>query len=170
MALTIEDGTGVEGATSYVAVSDARAYATARGLTLPSAEAEVEVLLVRATDYLESQRRRYKGSRAHGAGCLQWPRVNEDGTGIEVDGTVLDPAAIPEELKKAQCQLAVELQTVDPAQTTSGPAVRQKTVGPLTTVYAVGDNAGQAQPSLPKVEALLAPLCRPASFATVVRL
>lgn len=169
MALVIEDGTGVVGATSYVTLDEARAYATLRGLTLPVDDPTLETLLVRATDYLEAQRRRYNGVKEYGPGCLQWPRVNSDGTGIDVDGTILDPTAIPAELKAAQCQLAVELQDVDPSPTTTGAAVREETVGPIRTVYAVGDNAPQALPFMPKVEALLEPLMRSGGSVTVLR-
>jgi hypothetical protein len=158
MALVIEDGSGVAGATSYVTLTEARAYAAARGLTLPSGDPALEQLLTKGTDYLEGLRGRFKGNKANGSGYLQWPRTNADGTGIDVDGYTVDPTTIPSELKLAQCQLAVELQTQDPTPTTSGPAVRQETIGPITTVYAVGDNAGNPLPVMPKVEALLAPL------------
>ena len=45
MALTIEDGSGVAGANSYIDVAAARTYAAARGLTLPAADGDVEALL-----------------------------------------------------------------------------------------------------------------------------
>jgi hypothetical protein len=164
MALTIEDGTGVAGADSYVALSDVRTYAANLGYTVPTADANLEVLVRKAAVYLESMRFRYLGSKIRGSGYLQWPR-----SGVYIDQFVVDEDVIPQELKNAQCQLAIELQTTDPTATVTGFAVRQKTIGPITTIYAVGDNAGQPTPTMPKVEALLAPLCRSGGSMSVVR-
>jgi DnaT-like ssDNA binding protein len=154
MALLIEDGTGVVGSNSYVTLADARAYALARGLVLP-VDPDLEPLIIRATDYLESLRSRYQGTKTNGAGCLQWPR-----TGVEIDGDVIGPDTIPGELKDVQCQLAFELSKVDPMPTSTGPAIKEKTIGPLKTVWAVSDDSGTPRPQMPKVDALLEPLCR----------
>lgn len=181
MALTIEDGTGVVGATSYVTLAEAKSYASARGLVFlgpdgvaTATDPQLEVLLVKAVDYLESRRARYKGAKVGGSGYLQWPRINADGTAVVIDGTALavPPAvgSIPVELKAAQCQLAFEIATVDPLPTTTGPAIRQETLDVISTTYAVSDNAGQVLPVLPKVEALLKPLYKNASPLMSVRI
>lgn len=147
MALSVEDGTGIEGADSYVTLDEAKAYAAKRGLDVPD-DAALEVLLVKATDYIES--RRFVGAKVNGQGFLSWPR-----TGVILDDEEI--TGIPEALKRAQIQLAVEMQAVDPHATVSTSAVKSKTVGPLTTVYAVADGDRPAT-RLPKVDRLLAPL------------
>jgi hypothetical protein len=164
VALTVEDGTGIAGATSYVTLADARAYATARGSTLPDDDAAAEALLVRAMDYLEAQRRFYSGTKTYGVGFLQWPR-----TDATLDGEDLDSTAIPRELRDAQCQAAIDLQTVDPLAASKGPAVRRKTIGPITTEWAIGDDSQAAPARMPKVDALLAPLFRQGGFVFAER-
>ena len=155
MSLLLENGTGISGAVTYITLAEARAYAAARGLTLPASDPALEQLLVRATDYLESLRAKYQGASVHGLGYLQWPRSE-----VFFGETELGQAVIPAELKAAQCQLAVDLQKFDPMATASGPAIKQKTVGPLTTIYAVSDDSGTPRPIMPLVAALLAPLMR----------
>ena len=81
MTLIVEDGSIVENANSYVSVDDARTFASLRGVTLPASDAEVEVLLIKATDFIEAQRLRFQGSKVNQDQALQWPR-----TGVYVDG------------------------------------------------------------------------------------
>ncbi len=158
MALVIENGTGVAGATSYVTLVEARAYATARGVTLPS-DADTTILVTKALDYLESLRDSYKGTKEYGAGYLQWPR-----TDVEIDGFAVGIDAIPAELKNAQCQLAMEFYaSVDPLATTSSAAIKSEKVGPLETVYALSDGERPGV-VMPKVDALLAPLLKEVGF------
>lgn len=151
MSFEIEDGTGVEDAVSYVSVDDARAYASARGVTLSVDDDDIEPLLIKATDYLEGVRDRYKGTKKNGPGFLQWPRVD-----AWIDGTIEE--GIPRELRWAQCQLVIEMVSVDPTETRSGAAVRQEVVGPISTTYAVADGDSGIGVTMPKVDALLDPL------------
>lgn len=97
MAITVEDGTGIAGAVSYLSVADFRALAAARGTTVPAADADCEKLLVKSTDYLELNT--YIGDQESTAQGLQWPRLNCDYDGV-----------IPPNLKRAQYLLAVEAQ------------------------------------------------------------
>ena len=76
MSLTIEDGSGVADANSFVTVAEATAYAAARGLSLPATDAEKEQLLVKAADYLLSVEDRFKGERVAADQALSWPRSN----------------------------------------------------------------------------------------------
>lgn len=167
MALTIEDGTGVVGANSYATLTEIRTFATDRGATLPSGDSDLEALAHRAIEYLESYRSKFKGSKTYdGLGYLQWPR--ED---VEIDGYFLEATEVPQLLKDAQCQLCIELQTVDPFKTTSGQVVNRERMGNLEIQYAVNYKAERELPAyIPKVDAFLEPLCRPASGLRVTRI
>jgi hypothetical protein len=161
MALTVEDGTGVAGANSYVDLATVRAYMTDRGLSVTGVEVDsiLSEILIRATDYLESKRLRYIGSKLYGDGHLQWPRIESDGLGVTVEGFTLAPTAIPNEIKLAQCQLVVDISEIDPLPVTTASAAikRERVEGIAETEYAI-NNSSAPLPRFPKVDALLAPL------------
>ena len=50
MALVIEDGSRVAGANSYVTLAEARAFASARGVTLSAVDATLEPFVIKAFD------------------------------------------------------------------------------------------------------------------------
>lgn len=154
MALTVEDGSGVTGANSYVSLSDARTFATGRGATLPADDTTLEALLVKSMDYLESKRDLYRGTKTY-PDKLQWPR-----TDVQIDGLDVSTTTIPNELKNAQSQLAIELQTVDPQQSRAeGPVTKREKVGDIDVEYAVNFMWDFVMPArIPKVDAFLAPL------------
>lgn len=155
MSFIIEDGTGVAGATSYATVAQAQAYATDRGLSLPAAEADVQKLLIKACDFLQSLEDQYQGSRTDAEQALAWPR-----SGVTVFGTrLVEDDAIPSMLVQAQCQLAVDLVDNDLQPTDQGKEVQTETVGPLSTTY-FRSGTSVAQPA--KALALLEPLFRSA--------
>lgn len=174
MALTIEDGTGVVGADSYVSISDIRTYAVNRNLTLPAGDADIEALARNAVAYLEGRRLEYKGTKSTAAQDLQWPRTDLDADGniigIEVDGFELGLTDIPKELKLAQCQLCVEINTTDILPTSTTYPVKREKVDAIETEYAVKPGSESLLPKMPKVEALLAPLFKPVPFLTSVRI
>lgn len=180
MALTKEDGTGVQNATTYSLAAEARAYAQARGATLPADDTSVESLIIKAMDYLEGFRSRYQASKTytgvagfhacdnfqlpppadvdtHPAQALQWPRY-----GVTIDNVPISGNAIPVELTSALCQCVVELSAGnDLNPTTSGQVVKREKVDVLETEYMTAQDMGFAAdftPSFPKVDALLAPL------------
>lgn len=178
MALEIEDGTGKANATSYVTVSEARQYAQARGVTLPSEELAVEALLVQAMDYLEAQRAKYQGSKTwprpgepshpH-AQALQWPR-----TGVVIDCHYELPSdAIPVELKAAQMQTAVELSRgLNPMAGTDGRVKKKTKVDVIETEFFSATElglAGYPTVQLPAVDALLQPLFTPCGSGMFLR-
>ena len=164
MALTVEDGSGVVGANSYIDVAAARAYATARGVTLPAADADVEVLLVKAMDYIESLRNRYQGERTYTSvtNNLAWPRQ-----GVYVDDEIVAHDAIPQLLKYAQAQLAMDAQTADLMPTGAGrEVIRERVEGAVEVEYnPLGIT--NIQPVLQKAKALLAPLMMTSYLRTV---
>ena len=152
MSLVIEDGSGLSTSSSYVTVAEARAYALARGVTLPEVDATVQTLLIKAMDYLEAKRSRYQGYKASEDQALQWPRCY-----VWIDGYSVDSNEIPTILKNAQCQAAMEISDgVDPLPTGTGNGIKSEAVGPLSTTYATSTVA--PTPTMRKVDALLRPL------------
>lgn len=175
MALIIEDGTGKDDATSYVTADQARAYASARGATLPAAPGgtdpdPVEALLVQAMDYLEALA--YKGERTFpDVQALSWPRkcVVIDGYKLPSEGA----GSIPRQLKSAQMQLAIEASTgVDLMPTTDGRVVKREKVDVIETEYMTNTDLGVSGlpgPSFAKVDALLAGLLATGGMFQTVR-
>lgn len=156
MALTIENGTQVAGANSYVTVAEAKAFAAARGASnFPTADADVEVLLVLAMDYLEAKRSDFKGTKTSASQPLQYPRE-----GSTVDGELIANNIIPVELKNAQMQLAIEASDFgDLSPSSDGYAVAVEKVDVLEIQYAAGGRLSgtslPAEMNFPKVQAWL---------------
>lgn len=131
MALVVEDGTGVEGANSYLTVAELRAFAGDRGLTLPT-DSEVEKLLVKATDYLELKS--YIGDRASDNQGLSWPRTQTANPYWQYDDL------IPTKLKTAQSLLAVEVMNGELSQATRPNEYIQTKIDVLYIKYAKDDD------------------------------
>lgn len=154
MALIIEDGSIVADADSYVSVTEARSYATARKLVLPADDSDVESLLINAVDYLESFRSRYQGFKVSSSQALQFPR-----SGVTIDSLELGSNFIPAILKQAQIRLAIVAHSgVDLMPTRKpGSFIKKEVVGPLDTEYSE-KIAISISPEITAVDALLAPL------------
>lgn len=141
MALTVEDGTGLEDAESYVSVADVDAYITAgyaadstAAQWVAAATGEKEEALRRATAYLDGHYLGdWKGTRNLKAQALAWPRTG----GVDVDGYSIDSSSVPKNLEHAAAEVAIETVTrtseLDPAQT--DPSTLDKEllkIGPIT--------------------------------------
>lgn len=161
MALTIEDGSGVAGANSYIDVVAARTYAVARGLALPAADGDVEALLIKSMDFIEAYRGDFQGLKTAATNSLQWPR-----TGATLDGYPLAEDAIPQVLKDAQAQLAVDAQNADLMPTGTGREVVMERVDVVQVQYAESGNTNP-QPIFTKAEALLKPLFKSGLFGSL---
>lgn len=169
MALEIEDGTGKANATSYVTVAEARTYAASRGVVLSNDDAVVEAQLIQAMDYVESFRAKYQGRKtwprpdmdvSHpDAQALQWPR-----TGVVIDCDYnLPDNVIPQELKQAQMQAAIEVHNgLVLMPSSDGRVVKKEKVDVIETEYMTSDEVGGGgvigTASFPILEALLEPL------------
>ena len=158
MALTIEDGTNVANADSYATAAELQAYATARSLTLPALQADQEVLLVKAADYLFTFEDDFQGSRTNTDQALSFPRDYVTVFGADLTGT------IPGLLKTAQCRIAYEAISNDLQATTSGRVVKKEGVGPLVVEYA--DGVSNPQVFLDAALTILKPLLKSSSTAT----
>lgn len=169
MTFTVEDGTGVAGALSYVDVTYADSFFAARGDTAWAAlatDASKQVYLVRATDYIEIlYSHRFIGDKALAANPLSWPRIN---TGDWLDTAYADDE-IPDILKKAQCLYAVEAINgplmPTPAIDDTGFAVitTRKQVGPIQKDFRVvpGQTGRLIVRPYPLADGMIAPLLRP---------
>lgn len=153
MAFTVEDGTGVDNANSYVAVADCDTYHSDRGnAAWTGSDAVKQAALIKATDYVEQTfGERWQGKQNDVPQALKWPRYS-----VIVDGIYLDSDEIPQRLKDAVCVLALEALTADlnPALARGG-AIQSEKVDVIETVYMSGASARTVRPA---VEGLLAPL------------
>lgn len=156
MALIIEDGTIVENANSFATVAECRAYADPRGLTLPVEDGDVEILLIKATDYLNSLESKYQGDRYNQDQELSFPRESIYLFDKYIGGT------IPKILKNGQCQLAFDTIENDLLAPGTGREVLEEAVGALKVKYAEsGTTAPQFNPTA--AIAILDPLFKPSS-------
>lgn len=171
MPLTIEDGSIVQGADSYVSASDLKLYARARGVSFGNrSNQELEVLLIKAMDYLEGKRDKYKGRIASSIQFLQWPRQNV--TDVKYKGDIFPANEIPRELIYAQMALAIEAMDIDlqPTQKPSdrGPVVSEEIPGVVKTAYAAPEGSKISNvPAFAKADALLAPLLKKSGLQLV---
>lgn len=127
MALIVEDGTGKPDANSFVTLTEARQYATSRGVTLPVDDAAAEALIINAADFLFTYEVQLKGVRTTDEQALIYPRK-----GVEINGAELAQDAIPPTLKKAQLQLVIEGSSGSLTVSRRGADfIKRKKTGPL---------------------------------------
>jgi len=155
MALIVEDGTGIAGANTYADLTDIRAYASDRGVTLSTDDVALEADVHKAMDHLEGLRARYQGWKTVATNALQFPRES-----VKIDCVALANDAIPVELINAECQLVIEQHNgVDLAPTRTEAFIIEDTTGPLTTKYSDKHGGGPGSvPDMITVDNLLAPL------------
>lgn len=156
MALIVEDGSNVPNANSYNTVVEIRAFADLRGYTLPVDDLEVEKLAVKATDYLESFRKRYQGVKTHYTQSLQWPR-----TGVVIEDNFVDSDSIPPDLKNAHLMATVEANKTD-LLANSKQAVKKKKVDVIEIEYQ--DGSSSLPKGFSKVDVYLESLLKTSGF------
>ena len=164
MALTVEDGTGLSNADSYLSEADADAYHTAHDD--PSAwsgasSADKENALRLATQYLDVlYGARWHGYRINSTMSLDWPRNSVVGR----DGYTYLSTAVPQEVKDATAILALKVvngDTLIPDVTAGANVmVESVSVGPISTSKTFsGEKTAGKQYSM--VDLLLADLVAP---------
>lgn len=164
MPLVVEDGSIVAGANSYATLDEIRAHAQERGIILPADNVSLEVLAIKAMDYIEAQEAQFQGYRVSDTQPLSWPR-----TDVVLHGHVFPVNTIPSELVRAQSVLAAVINTgVDMLPTRTKPAKKSVRIGPIATEYALNLGAATA-PVVSAVDALLAPLFIRYSGLKVIR-
>lgn len=164
IVITVEDGTGVALANSFVSVADARAYATNRGVVFIGDDDAIAAMLIRASDYIEAQECLFQGDRTAPDQSLTWPR-----TEVVLNGDDFPSNAVPKSLISAQIQLAMAINAGFDLQPNISPQdyVKREKVGPIETEYADPLAVG-IMPTFTAVNALLAPLfgqCATSKFA-----
>ncbi len=107
MSFLVEDGTGLSGATAYIAVATADSHHSDRGNSVWTdfTTVEKQSAIVRATDYIDKRfGRRFRGSRQTKAQALEWPRLSA----LDDDDFLLsDVDDVPRNLQKACAEYAL---------------------------------------------------------------
>lgn len=106
MSLTVENGTGLETANSYVSVEYVNTYHSDRGNNLwAGSDAKKEQAIIRATDYIEKRfATRFRGTKQSRRQALSWPRFNA----IDNSGFLFsEEDNIPRKLKMAVAEYAL---------------------------------------------------------------
>lgn len=158
MALIVEDGTGSNtAANSYQSVLQLREWAQLRGVDITAlTDAECEVLLIKAMDYIEGKRSRFQGTKSNTDQPLQWPRQD-----VWMGSLPVGSDSIPRELRYAQLALAIEARDNDlqPNRLPSdkGAVIREKVEGAVEVAYDKQNRAGLV-PVFAKADSLLKPL------------
>lgn len=143
MAFTVEDGTGVVDANSYIAEAEFRSYHADRGVDVTTlTQAQVEQSCVRATDYIDKRfGRRFRGWRESKSQGLEWPRIDA----IDNDGYLLD--LLPKQLRHATAEYALRAHYL--GQLAPDPALQVPTRD--TTGSGTTESAGQVRSKTEKV-------------------
>lgn len=164
MALTVEDGTGLANADSLVSLADVKAYAISRGKVLPAADADVEVLIRAANDYLRIYESKFKGRRSTNTQALSFPRdfitLFWRDPGTDLPTNVIPPQAI-----QAVCQLVLESLSFPLLPSSDGKVTVEENVGQIKSTYQIYSSL----PIYPSVEAILLPLLTSPGILSTLR-
>jgi hypothetical protein len=136
--LTVEDGTGLTNADSYVSLADFKAYCDGRGYGYTgSADDVLEQKLRLASDYVDTIFR-YKGMRLVNGQAREFPRTSLiDDSGYEVTG-------VPGRVLRATSELAFKGLTEDLyVDLDRGGRIASESVGPISVSYAADAPAGK---------------------------
>lgn len=140
MALIIEDGTIVAGANSYVTDVEYVAYALARGISLSVDQTVRETDLVSGRDNLDyNYEHKLQGERVSCEQELAWPRYD-----VYLHGCYIASNSIPDQLKSAQMELAIESQNNILYKSTDGEVKKKSSqVGSLKIENFEGNSSKQ---------------------------
>lgn len=140
----------------YSTDAELTAYATARGVLLTGTPA---TLLLLANDYIESLS--YKGTRTDSTQLTAWPRSS-----VMVDGIYIDYTTVPQGIKNAEMQAAIEIDAGYDPLANIDRAVKREKVDVIEVEYK--DNADDSI-RLKKISALLRPYLSGGGRVSVVR-
>jgi len=157
MALTVEDGTIVANADSYISLADATAYHNDYGSPVEWSAATTsqrESALRQATAYLDDFYK-WKGVRSTIDQSLHWPRYGV----IDTDNYQIAATTIPVGLKRATAVAALKiLQGIDlmPDETGNGSTQSSNiSVGPITISESYGQSRTSTSTSFTQISRLL---------------
>lgn len=146
VTLVVEDGTVVDGANTFVELDVATAYAEAHlgaSAWVALTEDQQNASLVQSARLL-GQKLTWVGEKTDQTQPLCWPRIyatNEDGYEIASD-------EIPQQVKDAQCELAIQLASTDYVADSSAATIREK-VDVIEVEYS--ESTARRRASLPDV-------------------
>lgn len=138
---------------AYSTTAELTAYATARGVTLTG---DLDVLLTKASDYIESLS--YQGDRYVIDQVNAWPRSH-----VVIDNYLLPADIVPQGIKNAEMQVAIEIDGGNNPIGNVDRAVKQESLGDLSVTYM--DSASD-KTRLNTVNALLKPYLKGASIGS----
>ncbi len=151
--LIIEDGSIVEGANSFVTDEEFKKYAGIRNIDVPATQPDREALLVLAVDYLFSVESKMKGYRVSSEQSLPYPR-----SGVCYNCQYVSPSSIPQALKNAQMELAIQAGSSDILISNQTGNVASESIGELSVSYFSGGSWSQVRTD--KADAYLNPLLK----------
>lgn len=154
MALTVEDGTGLAAADSYLSTADADTYHSGLGQSAwvgtPTAKERVLRRATAALDRLYT----FVGYRSTKEQALDWPRTGA----FDSDDFAIEDDEIPQALLDACAELAMRLLCVDEspdvAAADANTTSQTETAGRVSISKSFGA-AGAAAPRFPKVDQIL---------------
>lgn len=170
MSLTVEAGSGLSNADSYISVADADSYHALHGdpsTWSASSTANKEAALRLATQYLDNRYGlRWHGRRINSSMSLDWPRYYV----VDRDGWTVAATTVPAGVASATAYVALKIREgdtlvpdVDPGGTSIAESV---TVGPISVSSTYSGEPATA-PYYPVVDQLLRDLIQ--SHGTVTR-
>lgn len=146
-------------ANGYASLTEIRAYADARGKTLPADDDALTKLAFQAMDWLEAQASQYQGQQVDASQPLQWPRSS---VYLFASTEPLSDTVIPTQLKNAQAELCVVIAAGNPLfPVTPGLVVKSRKVDVIEREFfapGIGGGSSDGTPYMPSVDALLQPL------------
>jgi hypothetical protein len=151
VAFTVEDGTGVTGANSYVSVADADAYFALVGtpaLWTAATSGEKEQALFKGTQYIEAHYLWATGGISSTTQGLGWPRSSAE----DRYGRTLDSDVVPEVVKQATCEAALRSMTEDLLADESQRVIKERVEGAVEIQYA---DDGDSTTHYPMIDQLL---------------
>lgn len=152
MALTIETGSIVTGADSWVTRAEYIAYALKLGVTIADADA-ADVELVKAAQFIDAHEQNLKGYRVERDQPLSFPRHD-----VVIDDWYWSSTEIPRQVKLCQMALALDINAdVDLYNKPVNPntAVKREKVDAIEVEYAVPESTGQKLSRSSRSDALL---------------
>lgn len=134
MALTVEDGTGLSAADSYISLADFKAYCDDRGYDYSAfSDTVIEQKLRLAADYIDGNYR-FKGTRESASQALEFPRDGlTDWSGLTITG-------LPVKVTHAASEAAFAAlggEDLTP-NLDRGGMIKSESVGPISTTFADG--------------------------------
>ncbi len=150
MALTVEDGTVVASADSYISQADADTYFTNHddpsdwtGATSALKDSALRFAVMTMDGMFE-----WSGAVQSSTQVLGWPRTSAE----DAEGRAIASSTIPQRIKDAQCELAVQhIGSPINAALDRGGDVRRERAGPVEVEYSEGAAAEQVKPLIERI-------------------